>query len=175
MTAPRWATVTWKPRVPRIALVGCGATKLDHAAPAQDLYTGQLFRKARAYAEATADAWYILSAKHGVLRPEQVVAPYDARVPKGKADRLRWGRMAASELSQRVIHDLGVDLVMRGSHLAFPPDSFHLVFLAGRDYVDPLTEALTWSGRTDTFTAEEPMKGLGIGHRLQWLTRAVAA
>jgi len=36
-----------------ICLVGCGKSKLDRAAPAKDLYTGSLFRAARAFAEQT--------------------------------------------------------------------------------------------------------------------------
>jgi hypothetical protein len=161
---------------PRVALVACGATKLDHAAPAKDLYTGQLFRKARAYAEANADAWYVLSARHGLVAPETIVEPYDARMPLAAADRRRWGHTVASALQYAISRDHGVALVKRGKFLAFPPDSFELLMLAGRDYVDPLAEALSWSGRTDHYSIDDPMKGLGIGHRLAFLTpREVAS
>ena len=47
--------------------------KRTFAAPASDLYTSQLFRALRGYAIGHADAWYVLSAEHGLLRPDQVV------------------------------------------------------------------------------------------------------
>ena len=52
-----------------IALVACVKTKAETPRPARDLYVSDLFRKASAYAEKTADAWYILSAKYGHVRP----------------------------------------------------------------------------------------------------------
>lgn len=36
-----------------------------------------LFRKARAYAERSADEWFVLSAMHGLVDPGDVVEPYD--------------------------------------------------------------------------------------------------
>ncbi len=76
----------------RIALVGCGKTKLDRAAPARDLYTGQLFQKARQYAEVHCDAWYILSALHWTVSPSRVLEPYEARLDsRTKQQRLRLG------------------------------------------------------------------------------------
>jgi len=69
-------------RLPHLILVGCGARKLAHAAPAKDLYTGPLFRAARAYAEAHADAWYVLSAKYGLVHPDRVIEPYNVYLPK---------------------------------------------------------------------------------------------
>src|SRR5690606_13413659 len=64
---------TKMPNEPRtIALVSCVSSKEPHAAPARDLYTSALFRKARAYAERNADAWYILSAKYGLVDPNRV-------------------------------------------------------------------------------------------------------
>lgn len=72
---------------PTHLLIGCGARKLDHAAPARDLYTGPLFRAARTYAEASGLPWAILSAHYGLVMPEQVIEPYDAtlRAARGLA------------------------------------------------------------------------------------------
>src|SRR5262249_3487912 len=42
----------------RAILVSCAATKLDHPAPAADLYTSPLFIKARSYAEASGHPWF---------------------------------------------------------------------------------------------------------------------
>ncbi|WP_395858435.1 DUF6884 domain-containing protein [Arthrobacter sp. KBS0702] len=39
-----------------------------------------MFKKASAYAELTCDRWYILSAKHGLLHPDEIIQPYDMRL-----------------------------------------------------------------------------------------------
>ncbi len=58
-------------------LVSCVSQKLPVSAPAKDLYTSPLFCKARSYVERKGQPWFILSAKHGLLHPDQPVAPYD--------------------------------------------------------------------------------------------------
>jgi len=134
-----------------VVLVACGATKLEESAPASELYTGQLFRKARAYAERTGTAWFILSAEHGLLRPDTIVEPYDTRLPSSKADRMAWGARAGAELEAE-LEELEVD---------------ELVLLAGRAYVEPIVEALQGT----ELTLSEPMAGMMIGERLSWLKR----
>jgi hypothetical protein len=57
-----------------VVLVGCVKTKLAHAAPARDLYTSTLFRGRRRYAEQTQRPWFILSARWGLLAPQEAVA-----------------------------------------------------------------------------------------------------
>jgi hypothetical protein len=51
----------------RVFLLACVKEKAAGPVPAGDLYVSDLFKKARAYAEAHADRWYILSAEHHVL------------------------------------------------------------------------------------------------------------
>lgn len=63
-----------------VGLVGCASQKLRRAAPARELYVSQLFKKASAYAEKTCDRWYILSAKHGLVHPDEVLEPYDVKL-----------------------------------------------------------------------------------------------
>ena len=66
--------IDWEKDRP-LYLIACSATKLDHAAPARELYTGQAFRFAMA-AAADGDA-LILSALHGLVHPSQVIEPYN--------------------------------------------------------------------------------------------------
>ncbi|MBX3497841.1 MAG: hypothetical protein KF889_00215 [Alphaproteobacteria bacterium] len=47
---------------------------------AENLYSSELFYKSRRYAQANFDAWMILSAKHGLVRPSEVIAPYDLKL-----------------------------------------------------------------------------------------------
>lgn len=69
-----------------IALVGCGKSKLPHPAPARLLYIGSLFKAARRYVEdAGYDAWWILSARHGLVHPDEITEPYEATLA-GRGD-----------------------------------------------------------------------------------------
>lgn len=131
----------------RIGLVGCAASKLDRPAPAGELYTSQLFRKASAYAAATCDHWYILSAKHGLVHPDTVLEPYDVYLGRAAAGYLdQWCRTVTDQLA---------------AELADVPDPV-LVALAGKSYRTFL-EGCPWP-------YEIPMQGLGLGQQLGFLT-----
>ncbi|AVR56171.1 hypothetical protein PBI_NABY_21 [Microbacterium phage Naby] len=133
----------------RVGLVACSASKLDHAAPARELYSSQLFRKASAYAAATCDQWFILSALHGLVAPESVLQPYDVRLGQlSPAERAQW-RLNVSYQLQQQLGGASADV--------------QLVALAGADYRGVL-DLLPWP-------AEIPMQGLGIGQQLGFLTR----
>jgi len=126
-----------------VGLVACGKRKLDVAAPAGDLYIGQLFRKASAYAEETYDRWFILSAKHGLLRPDEVIEPYDLSMAHLAADERRaWAAGVAEELDR---------LELMGSEFFFHAGSRYTSVLA------PMLRRSTW-----------PLQGLGIGRQLAW-------
>jgi hypothetical protein len=80
-------------------IVGCGARKLEWAAPARELYTGSLFRAASRHAERLGLPWRILSAEHGFISPDTVIEPYDRRIesrnpaPFGPLDCVKRSRM----------------------------------------------------------------------------------
>ncbi|MEJ6003828.1 DUF6884 domain-containing protein [Paucibacter soli] len=139
-----------------LVLVACGAQKLGHAAAAQDLYIGDLFKKSRAWAERFGTRWLILSAKHGLVAPEQVIEPYDTTLNLLGLDALAaWDAMVQAQFTQ-----LGLD-----SHLHEPKVGPGVVVLAGRRY-------RRWvEGRSGVVV---PMKGLGIGQQKAWLLAALA-
>lgn len=60
-------------------LVGCVATKVSHPAPARELYASELLRGRQRCAERSGKPWVILSARHGVVDPDTVLAPYEQR------------------------------------------------------------------------------------------------
>ncbi len=62
-------------------VVGCVKTKGERRARARELYTSPLFRKRRAFAESSERPWLILSAKYGLIRPEEKIDPYDVTIP----------------------------------------------------------------------------------------------
>lgn len=64
-----------------LIVIPCGYTKLDHPAPAGELYTGSYHRACRAAADALQPVTtLILSAKYGLLPLTRTVAPYDVRL-----------------------------------------------------------------------------------------------
>ena len=152
-----------------VVLVGCGAEKLPAPAKAKDLYTGPLFKKARAYAEKFGDEWRILSAKYGLLDPERVIEPYDLTL--GQMDSkwyYSWGLCTRNAISCNLLnwtHD--------GHGQNFKCDPVRFVVLAG----EPYTSCLRIEGcRIPKFCViEKPLQGLGIGQRLKWLKDALEA
>lgn len=111
-----------------LVLVGCGADKADTAQPARDLYRSSYFSLKRDVAEL-ADAWYIISAEHGLLAPDRIIEPYNTE----------WSTLPVATQQQRVteiIDDLtpALQLVDR------------VVFLAGQSYRDPLIDAIADRG-----------------------------
>lgn len=133
---------------PTIGLVACSAGKLPAGAPAQHLYTGALFGKARTYVQRECDTWLILSALHGVLGPAEWVEPYSMYLPaQPAAYRAQWRRRVAEQLD---------DLLRPGTRV---------VCLASAPY-------RTWIDDLPQLRVEAPLTGLGIGQQLGWLTRA---
>src|ERR1700684_3027805 len=64
----------------KVCIVGCTAHKRDVPMRAEQLYCSDLFYKSRRYAQANFDTWLILSAKHGLVKPCDILAPYDCKL-----------------------------------------------------------------------------------------------
>lgn len=140
----------------RVFLVSCTKSKRAEPMAARDLYMASpWFTKARAYVEAHGDVdWYILSAEHGLLHPDEVVAPYETTLLKMGADaRKAWAQKVWAQLHARKVGCRG------------------FVFLAGERYREHLEGWATLGGR-DVHGAEVPMRGLEIGEQLAWLGSA---
>jgi hypothetical protein len=69
----------------QLVILGCSKRKLPHAAKARDLYQGALFKAGMAYAGRIGADVAILSAKHGLLHPDDIIAPYDEPLTMAKA------------------------------------------------------------------------------------------
>jgi hypothetical protein len=132
-----------------VVLVGCVKSKREHGAPAKDLYVSDYFSKMRGYAEATGLPWFILSAEHGLVRPEDWLEPYERYLPNTSRDyRRAWGEHVAEQLELAV-----------GSLAGLVVDVH-----AGAEYIGPLEDALSASGARVT----DQLKGLSFGRRLSW-------
>jgi hypothetical protein len=58
-------------------LISCSKTKSHHRERARDMYISPLYRKSVAVAEGWKMPFSILSAKHGLLSPDEAIEPYD--------------------------------------------------------------------------------------------------
>ena len=141
-------------------LVACAKLKLQGRHPAQELYCSDLFKKSRAYVASqlqAGDGWLILSAKHGVLYPDESVLSYDLAIKDlSDFERAAW--------AQSVWRDCLFDYFD-----PFGREGFRrLVFLAGARYQVPLRAAIAFSACASV-VIEDPLQGLEIGQRLSWL------
>ena len=129
-----------------VVLISCVKRKLDHAAPAKDLYTSPLFRLSWKYAQTrNPDKIFILSAKYHLLNSEKVVEPYDQTLNRmNSQDRKEW--------SAKVLKELRANTDTKN-------DRF--VLLAGRSYLRYIEDEIVHK--------EEPLKGLSFGRRISRL------
>ena len=132
-----------------VVLIGCVKTKRAHGASAKDLYASPYFAKMRGYAEASQLPWFILSAEHGLVAPDEWLEPYDRYLPRTSPDyRRRWGDKVAAQLERAVGPLSGVVFDVH----------------AGAAYVDALRASLTPAGAE----VIDQLRGLTFGQRLSW-------
>ncbi len=136
----------------RVALVSCVKSKRSEPSAARDLYVSALFQKSRAWAARHCDRWYVLSAEHGLLSPDQRVAPYEKTLDR------------ASRKERRALAEKFIDSWVTSGcwGRAFP--SFGPWEPTKRDLAELLCD----------HDQEDPLEGLSFGRRLQWLGRTGA-
>lgn len=138
-----------QPKPYRWGLVACSKSKLAQPAKARDLYTGQLFRASLAAAERLCERVVILSALHGAVELEQVLEPYDERIPTTVRGRSLWSSRVHGQLLI-----LGMRYRRDGTVLCLAPSSY-------------------WSClHNDGW--DKPLEGLGIGQQKAKLKQLAA-
>ncbi|GGE33590.1 hypothetical protein GCM10007276_08610 [Agaricicola taiwanensis] len=131
-----------------LVLVSCVKSKLSRTAPARELYCSAWFAKVRRLIESQNAHWFILSALHGLVKPDRNIAPYEETLNKfGVADRRKW----AAHVYEALEPELG----------AYP----RVVFFAGLRYREFLIGPVLSTGRQ----VDVPMEGLAQGEQLSWL------
>jgi hypothetical protein len=131
-----------------VALVSCGEHKRSTAAAARDLYTSPRFKLSLSWAETCTDRWFVLSAKHGLVHPDRHLSPYDLSLDSLTASQIvKWYDRVASSL---------------------------LDTLEGDDVVILLTDPIYGAGLKERISSDErivldPLKGMPLSRRLQWL------
>lgn len=135
-----------------VVLIQCSKTKRSETCKARDLYdTGHAyFKLMKDFGEVVGDAWFILSAKHALLHPDERVAPYDVEMKD--VDGEPWAREVADELETAVGGEGVTEVILS----------------AGSDYTDPLTPELE---TREGFAVSDPFVGMKIGARQSELKR----
>jgi hypothetical protein len=83
-----------------IYLITCSKEKGQKKAPAKDLYKSERFKYSRNLAEVYADQWFILSAKHGLLKPSDLITPYETCLHElDTTTRHKWYKMVINQLT----------------------------------------------------------------------------
>lgn len=60
-----------------LTIISCSNQKRDYACRADEMYIGPLFRKGYELAKRIGGDIYISSAKHGLIKPDTIIEPYD--------------------------------------------------------------------------------------------------
>jgi hypothetical protein len=122
--------------------------KKSEQALAMDLYISPWFRFARVLIEATGCPWFILSAKYGLVAPDEMLAPYEQTlITMSVMERRKWASRVQAQMDEKM------------------PPSERIVIFAGQRYREFLTDYLKWRFPV----VEVPMERLTIGKQLQWL------
>lgn len=107
-----------------LIIAGCSKLKKDYETKAIDLYWGQIFKSIKKYIEINDYELYILSAKHGLIKKDEIIAPYNQTI-KTKKD--------IKELKEKILKN---DL------LKTIEDYDRIELLMGNSYQEALTKAI---------------------------------
>ena len=146
----------------RVCLIACSASKLDRAAPAHEIYTGDVFRKSLTWAKLqTFDDVVVLSPRHHVVELQDSLQPYDGSMYAMTVDeRRRWASIVFASIDTR--WDLragGIELVM----------------LAGAQYAEELALRIQVVAPRASLVRPLAGVGVGVGQQKAWLRDAIAA
>ena len=133
-----------------LGLISCTKSKQNYPCEASEMYSASdLFRKAYSYASKNYDFVAILSAKYGLLFPDDKIEPYDLTLNDMKSQqRKKW--------AERVFKQMNSRLKLRDFNRFF----FH----AGKRYREHLIPKLENMG----IHCEVPLEHLGIGEQMAW-------
>jgi hypothetical protein len=122
--------------------------------PAKDLYLSPLFLGRKAFVEASCDEWWILSAKHHLVRPDRPLKSYNQTLKTAsRAERREWASAVLAAIDAEIRPRAG--------------DVFEIHL--GAEYRD---FGLVVDGCIRGCRVENPTAGLGIGQQLRFYQQA---
>jgi hypothetical protein len=137
-----------------VVLIACGKGKRPRACAALELYTGPHYQLRRKWCREVkgVEPAGILSAMHGLLRPDVIVGPYDLTMDAlSKAERASW----ASDVLREVLRRW--------------PENTEIIVLAGAQYVTG------WAGEARRQSRPVVHRTFpGIGHERKALADEIA-
>ena len=87
----------------RVVLIGSSGATAAGPVRVADLFRSAGFVRAREHAMRSGMSWFVLSAKHGLLEADDVVAPYYLELGDSSTTyRSAWGEWVAAQLGERV-------------------------------------------------------------------------
>lgn len=132
----------------RLLIVESVTKKRSARGPAKTVYDSRLWTARRRYAEASGLPWLILSARHGLLDPDEVIEPYDLKL--GDVDPGAFRRMAEQAIRQL--------------DARWPLDGLVVEAHVREEYAAPLAGALADRGGR----LVQPLRDLGVCGQLGW-------
>ena len=131
-----------------LAIIGCSKTKLNSPAEARHLYTSKRFLAAKKIVKENNLKWVVISAKHKILLPTNIIDPYDLEINSlSKYELEDWKRECLKTL------------------LNITSEGDNIVFFGDDNYFNPLKEDLSLQNRK-IFT---PLKYIGNSKKTTWL------
>lgn len=131
--------------------IGCVKSKKTKPCKASELYTSSLFRYSFRYALSLTkrDKIFILSAKYGLVKPDDIIQPYELTLNSmNKRQRQQWAYKVYKQLVRE-----GIDF------------NEEAIFLCGKKYREFIMTKFT--------NAKAPLENLGLGEQLQFYKEAL--
>jgi hypothetical protein len=114
----------------RVVLIGSSGATAEDSDAAGRLFRSDGFARAREHAVHSQLPWFVLSAKHGLLDPDDVISPFEVQIDdQSAAYRTAWGEWVVAQLADRLQLD-GVTVEVHG----------------GVDFAQPLRQPLARRG-----------------------------
>lgn len=136
-----------------LGLISCTKSKQSYPCRASEMYSASdLFKKAYSYATKNYDFVAILSAKYGLLFPDDRIEPYDLTLNNMKSQQRK-------EWAEKVFNQMQDKLKIK---------AYKVFFHAGKRYREDLIPELRRIGVQCTV----PLKNLSIGKQLAWYNDA---
>lgn len=133
-----------------LGLISCTKSKRNYPCKASEMYqASDLFRKAYAYAIKNYDFVAILSAKYGLLLPDDEIEPYNLTLnDMNSQQRKEWVKKVLSQMKNKLrLEDFG-----------------KIFFHAGKKYREQLIPKLENMG----IQCKVPLEALSIGKQKAW-------
>ncbi|MFC6770010.1 DUF6884 domain-containing protein [Halorubrum pallidum] len=187
--AAREAVEQHRDRDPKtLVAVGCSASKRDvKVSRAGDLYSSGYWTVKSRYGAEVGDDWGIISAKYGLLSPDEEIANYDRTVTDLEGIPVDGeGRLPNGDPVKTLLDEWAMDVyeglsawIDSEAHPDDPRD-VELQIVLGDRYYDPLAErgvfdALRASGELTVDPVFQTRDFSGMGEQMSWMNEQVDA